>query len=328
MAVLPESLGPLPAVTVAEPADFDSFWERTLGRARSHDPDAMLVERVGVTQPLAELRYWDLSFSGFAGQRVRAWLSRPASRDGEVLPCVVQIPGYGRGRGLPGEIPHVAASGMAHLLLDVRGQGYGYGSGGDTPDPDAGAPEAPGVVTRGIASPDTYYYRRLIVDAVRAVDAARALPDVDARRVFVMGNSQGGGVALAVAGLVPDLCGVTVSVPFLCDVPAVYQLAQGEPYAELARYLAVRRTGREEVLRTLSYVDGVNHARRAQAPSLWGLGLRDTCCPPLGGQQALAAYAGPAQVEIYPDNGHEGGEFHYLRRQLAWIRERCAGTTS
>lgn len=323
MAALPPPLGPLPPAVVTEPEDFDRFWARTLHEARSFDPEATMTERVAVDQPLSELRYWDFSFKGFGGQRVSAWLSRPVGAGERALPCVVQIPGYGRGRGLPGENPHLAAAGLAHLLLDVRGQGCGYGTGGDTPDLHDGAPETPGVVTRGIASPETYYYRRLIADAVRAVDAVRTLADVDAGRIIVMGNSQGGGVALAVAGLVPDLCGVTVSVPFLCDVPAVYQYAQGDPYAELVRYLAVRRTEREGVFRTLAYVDGVNHARRAQAPSLWGLGLRDTCCPALGGQQALAAYAGPAEVEIYPDNGHEGGEFYYLRRQLAWIRERC-----
>ncbi|MDU0347715.1 acetylxylan esterase [Actinomyces sp. MRS3W] len=323
MALLPSPLGTLPPATVIEPVDFDSFWARTLLAARTVD---LAVQRSAVEQPLTEIHYWDLTFSGFGGNRVHAWLSRPASQDGRSLPCVVQIPGYGRGRGLAGENPLVAAAGFAHLLLDVRGQGFGYGTGGDTPDPDAGAPETPGVVTRGITSRETYYYRRLIVDAVRGVDAVRALPDIDSDRVFVMGNSQGGGVALAVAGLVPDLLGVTVSVPFLCDIPAVYQVAQGEPYAELARYLAVRRDGREQVLQTLAYVDGVNHARRAHAPSLWALGLRDTCCPTVGGQQALAAYAGTADVEIYPDNGHEAGEFHFVRRQLEWLRERCAST--
>ena len=321
MATLPPGLGPLPAPAVVEPEDFDAFWDDTLIEARRHE---VAVERVEVDQPLSELTYWDLSFSGFGGHRVKAWLSMPARRGPQPLPVVVQIPGYGRGRGLAGENPHVAAAGMAHLLLDVRGQGFGYGCGGETPDPGTdGAPEAPGVVTRGIRSPLTYYYRRRVTDAVRAVDAVRTLSDVDASRTIVMGNSQGGGVALGVAGLVDDLAGVTVSVPFLCDVPAVLHAAQGEPYSELVRYLAVRRTGREEVLRTLAYVDGVNHARRASAPSLWALALRDVTCPTLGGQQALAAYGGAAEVCVFPDNGHEGGEYHFLGRQLRWVRRQA-----
>jgi cephalosporin-C deacetylase len=31
------------------------------------------------------------------------------------------------------------------------------------------------MMTKGIESPETYYYRRLITDAVRAVDAVRAI---------------------------------------------------------------------------------------------------------------------------------------------------------
>ena len=58
-------------------------------------------------------------------------------------------------------------------------------------------------MTRGIEDPDTYYYRRLMTDAVRAVEAVRSLPAVAVDSVAVQGVSQGGGLALAVAGLVP-----------------------------------------------------------------------------------------------------------------------------
>ncbi|WP_255412016.1 acetylxylan esterase [Cryobacterium sp. Y82] len=71
----------------------------------------------------------------------------------------------------------------------------------------------PGFLTRGIDSRETYYYRRLFTDAVRAVAAARTLAVVDQARVGIMGTSQGGGIALAVAGLVPDLAAVVARVP-------------------------------------------------------------------------------------------------------------------
>ena len=44
-----------------------------------------------------------------------------------------------------------------------------------------------------------------MTDAVRAVEAVRSLPTVTVDSVSVQGVSQGGGLALAVAGLVPDL---------------------------------------------------------------------------------------------------------------------------
>ncbi|MFF4837720.1 acetylxylan esterase [Streptomyces sp. NPDC001315] len=60
-------------------------------------------------------------------------------------------------------------------------------------------------MTRGISSPRTYYYRRLLTEAVRAVDAVRRLDRVDPDRVAVIGQSQGGGTALAVPDLAPRL---------------------------------------------------------------------------------------------------------------------------
>ena len=63
----------------------------------------------------------------------------------------------------------------------TRARRAARGRPGDTPDPGAGASgaEHPGVMTRGIASPETYYYRRLYVDAVRAVETAAGCPGVD-----------------------------------------------------------------------------------------------------------------------------------------------------
>jgi cephalosporin-C deacetylase len=38
-------------------------------------------------------------------------------------------------------------------------------------------------MTRGIETPQTYYYRRVFTDAVRLVDAVRTLPFVDPDRI-------------------------------------------------------------------------------------------------------------------------------------------------
>src|SRR5258708_1012301 len=57
------------------------------------------------------------------------------------------------------------------------------GVGGDTLDPHGSAPGGHWPVTRGILDPRDYYYRRLITDAVRAIEAVRALPGVDATQV-------------------------------------------------------------------------------------------------------------------------------------------------
>ncbi|MFI0502544.1 acetylxylan esterase [Streptomyces albogriseolus] len=311
---------------VAEPADFDAFWKRTLEEAAGAGDILLSAGRVENGLRLTET--WDVTFRGFAGDPVRGWFSRPAGTAAgaaEPLPAVVEFAGYGRGRGLPHERLTWVNAGYAHLLMDNRGQGGQYGCGGDTPDPHAGAPGGPGPAARGLLDPHDYHYRRLITDAVRAVDAVRALPGVDASRVAAVGNSQGGGVALAVAGLVPDLAAVLVTAPFLCGIRRALDLTDASPYGEISAYLAVHRGAEEAAHRTLAYVEGISFARRAQAPAHFGVGLRDTVCPPSGAYAAYNRYAEltGGQVEkalhAYPFNGHEGGDAVHVRRQLEWL---------
>ncbi|MFJ5222711.1 acetylxylan esterase [Streptomyces sp. NPDC088400] len=306
-----------------EPADFDAFWQDTLKEAGQAGP---VVSERRVDTGLRLVETWDVTFRGFAGEPVRAWYTRPAGVS-HSLPAVVEYAGYGRGRGLPHERITWAAAGFAHLLMDNRGQGDQYGCGGDTPDPHASAPGGPGPAARGLLAPHDYHYRRLITDAVRAVAAVRALPGVDGTRVTAVGNSQGGGLALAVAGLVPDLAAVLVSAPLLCGIRRALDLAGAGPYAEIAAYLAVHRGAAEAALRTLSYMEGASFARRAQAPAHFGVGLRDTVCPPSGVYSAfnrygeLAGHAPRLEMRSYPFNGHEGGDAAHVREQLSWLRE-------
>jgi cephalosporin-C deacetylase len=288
--------------TQTDPDDFDEFWAATLAETRAHPLD-LRVDRVdaGVTT----LDVYDVTFAGWAGQPVRAWLRVPAGASGP-LPAVVQFVGYGGGRGAAVENLFWASAGFAHLQMDTRGQGSGW-SIGATPDPDGSGPAHPGVMTRGIDSRETYYYRRVFMDAVRAVEAARGLDVVDASRVSVVGGSQGGGIALAVAGLVPDLAAVAAYVPFLCDFQRATVITDADPYKEVGRYLAVHRHRASSVHDVLAYFDGVNFAKRATAPARFTTALMDPICPPSTVFGAFHAYGGPAEITVWPYNGHEGG---------------------
>lgn len=305
------------APDVAEPPDFDAFWRSTVELAETKP---ILVDLKPYRNELSLVDTWDLTFAGYAGDPIRAWYTRPAGVD-DPIPAVVEFLGYGRGRGLPHERLTWPAAGYAHLLMDSRGQGGQYGTGGDTPDPHGVALGGPGPVTRGILDPHDYYYRRLITDAVRAVEAVRALPGVDPARVVVAGNSQGGGLALAVAGLVPDLAALLTTAPFMCHIQRAIDITDAAPYGEIVTFLAVHREAEAAARRTLSYMDGVAFARRATAPAHFGVGLRDTVCPPSTVYAAYNRYgAEDRAIYAYPFNHHEGGEAVHVRRQLRWLR--------
>jgi cephalosporin-C deacetylase len=221
-----------------EPDDFDAFWRATLEMSRSA-AEPPTFERVQT--PLRVVTVDDVTFGGFNGQPIRGWLLAPADAS-EPLPAVVEYIGYGGGRSLPFEWLQWAAAGYVHFVMDTRGQGSTW-SPGATPDVDEASRRGPfpGFVTRGVESPETWYYRRLVTDATLALDAVRAHPAVDPSRIAVTGMSQGGGLALAAAALGDDVRAAMIDVPFLCAWRRALDITDADPYHELTRYLSIHR---------------------------------------------------------------------------------------
>ena len=306
------------APDLAVPDDLWRFWDRTLDEARAFD---LGLTATPVDTGLTLVSTYDVGFNGFGGTVVKGWLHVPRGASGR-LPAVVEFVGYGGGRGLAHERVMWALAGYAHLVMDTRGQGSTW-SVGSTPDPDpAGAPFHPGFMTRGILAPDDYYYRRVFVDGVRAVEAARGHPAIDPGRVAVTGGSQGGGISIAVAALVPDIAAAMPDVPFLSDFPRAITLKDTDPYAEIARYLKAHRDHVETVHRTLAYFDVAILGRRATAPALFSVGLMDEITPPSTVYAAYNHYGGPKEIVEYPFNDHEGGQGFHDVAKMRWLAER------
>lgn len=124
-----------------EPADFDAFWEKTLTESARHGLDA---EFVPYDAGFATVDVFDVTFRGWGGQPVKAWLMLPRDRPGP-LPAVVQYIGYNGGRGIPYSWLTWSALGYAHLVMDNRGQGGGGKNTADTVDigPDGNGSSSP-----------------------------------------------------------------------------------------------------------------------------------------------------------------------------------------
>jgi cephalosporin-C deacetylase len=299
-----------------EPDDFDAFWATTLGE---HADVALEPRFEPVDAALRTIETIDVTFRGYGGTEVKAWLLLPAHRDGP-LPVIVEYLGYGSGRGLPVESLGYSSAGFAHAILDTRGQGSTSRTG-DTSDPFGSAPSVPGFLTRGILNRDDYYYRRLYTDAYRFVDVIRSHDAVDASRITVTGRSQGGALSLVAAALRDDIALAVPHVAFLCAFQRAVQMTDQNPYGELVRWMATHRTEVDQAFATLAYFDGVSFARRAGCPAKFSVALRDLVSPPSTVYAAYNAYGGPKDMTIWRFNGHEAGGPEDTLRTIRAIRE-------
>ena len=300
-----------------EPKDFDAFWKSTLEEARTYPLDAKF-ERMDYGLTAQET--FDVTFNGFGGQPIKGWLLLPHQRQGK-LPCIVEFIGYGGGRSFPIDWLVYSSAGYAHFVMDTRGQGSAW-SPGDTPDlyAEGGNAHYPGSMTNGILDPNHYYYRRVFTDAVRAIEATRAYPEVNAKQIAVTGISQGGGLTIAAAGLVPDVVAAIPDVPFLCHYRHATELVDTYPYKEIADYCHIHRDKLETVFNTLSYFDGLNFATRARAKALFSTALMDQICPPSTVFAAFNYWAGEKDIKVYPYNGHEGGGSYQTIEKLKFMK--------
>lgn len=301
-----------------EPDDFDAFWQETLEQTRRYPLEARFDP---VDFGLRTVEAFDVTFNGYGGQPVKGWLLLPRQRSGPV-PVVVEYIGYGGGRGFPTDWLLWSSAGYAHLVMDTRGQGSNWRKG-DTPDlePDGSNPQSPGFMTRGVLNPKTYYYRRVFMDAVRAVEVALTHPAIDPERIAVSGASQGGGISLAVSGLEPRVKVAMPDVPFLCHFGRATQITDSQPYQEIVVFCKIHRDKIETVFNTLAYFDGMHFATRAGARAFFSVSLMDDICPPSTVFAAYNYYAGPKQIKVWPFNKHEGGEGYQAVEKVKFLGE-------
>ena len=297
-----------------EPDGLDAWWAKRLDEARDLAKPLVLTPREpGLYGPL---EVSDVEFSGANGDPVRGWYLKPRTADD--VPLVVKFIGYGGGRGTPSEHTLLPALGYSVLVMDTRGQG-GRWTGGATPDgPTGTGAENSMVMTRGILSPEDYYYTRLFTDAALAVDAARAITSAP---IAVTGGSQGGALALAAAALNPGAVSVChADMPFMCDLQRAVTFAPRAPYTEVADFLSRNTDLIETSLNTLRYTDCALLASRVTATTLMSVGLMDGICPPSTVFAAYNAISAPKEISVFPFSGHDFPTTH-AETQIAHLRQ-------
>ena len=276
--------------------DFDEFWNQTLTELRATDPEYRLTLLEEHSDDVR--RTYRVDMVGFGGEPTCGILVEPVA-DG-CYETVVNYMGYGAEIWYPN--PSDAPERVQFILCN-RNQSLNR-----KPDEDNLW------CTRGLESKDTYYYRGVYADAVRAIDFVCSRPNVDQDRLFAEGGSQGGAITMVAASLDDRIDAITPSVPFLSDYKDYFQIVEwpGNWIFDAAKQKGISD---EELYATLSYFDVKNFTDRIQCPVLMGFGLQDVTCPPHTNFAGYNMIKAPKKWICYPERGHD------VWREQSWPQE-------
>ena len=281
--------------SVVKPAGFDAYWEETLA-ATEAVPLEPRLEPVPM-RSTAEVEVFEAHYRSYGGLEIAGWYARPRDYAG-VLPGLLFVPGYISEPSVPNDL---AAMGYAVFSAAPRGKLRSNG---------VFNPGYPGLLTHNIDDRDSYGYRGVYMDAIRAFDFLDGLPEVDSDRLGVRGSSQGGALTLMTSSLRSDKVNAAAAgAPYLCSMLDAASLTRSYPYEEINDYLRLYPERRDRVREVLDYHDIHNFVDQITCPIIVNIGLQDDVCPPETGFAVFDAIGGSdKRLYTYDNCAHDAGK--------------------
>lgn len=284
----PERIKP----AVSMPADFKQWWDGELRALDKIEPtatlkrlDARCTDKVDVYQvKIASLKpmYGILSMPKTPGKH----------------PAVLRVPGAGihriGGYLEPANDGFITLDlGIHSLPFDAEQEFYTALSEGALYD----------YMSIGIASRDTYYYRKVYLGCVSAAKYLTTMPEYDGQNLFVVGGSQGGALSIVTAALFPKVKAIISFFPALCDQQAYLDgRAGGWPH-----YFLFHKDDAsvKQALETVRYFDVVNFARILTVSVYMSFGYNDLTCAPTSTYACWNSLASSQKkLLVVPETGH------------------------
>lgn len=281
--------------TVANPEDFDTFWDNAKKELAAVPMDAKMTLLPDRCTEKTNVYHLNLQ-NNRQGVRVYGILSIP-KKEGK-YPALLRVPGAGV-RAYYGDVT-TADKDIITLEIGIHGIPV-------IMDPsvylDMGQGVLNGYPAYNLDDKDKFYYKRVYLGCVRANDFLTSLPQYDGKNLAVTGGSQGGALSIITAGLDPRVKWLGAFYPALSDVTGyLHGRAGGWPHYFDKN--GVKTNNTKEKLNTVSYYDVVNFARRVKAPGLYIWGFNDETCPPTSMYAAYNVTTAPKELKLYLDTGH------------------------
>ena len=297
------------------PADFDAFWKAKLDELNKVPMNPELEK---VDSGKSGVAYWKVTLGNIRGTHVYGQIARPA--EGKKFPALLILQWANVYPLQKIWVTDRARDGW--LALDIEPHDLPI----DKPESFYKEQQSNGPLkdywTIGNDDRETSYFLRMYLSCYQAVEYLKTRPDWDGKTLVVMGDSQGGGQALMIAGLHPEnITAALALVPSGCDT-----LGPEVGHATDFTHWYDRTEGGKDpkkVREASRYYDTANFARHITCPVLVGTGLRDEVNPPAGVFAAVNQITSPKELIILSKSGHQnvnGSQAPYdKRRWNAWL---------
>ena len=313
----------------SEPSDLMQYWDnqRKLLKALP-----MQVKTANLEVPewcLGKYTCQDVEINCLGPSPVRAYMAKPVNAKKKSLPIIILC----RAAGVSGnwcrcqvdECVGNAAKGNGALSLDLNAHGMLNGQ-----DDDYYRMLENGLLhnyfEHNAADRETYYFKGMYLRLMRAIEYMTRQPEWDGRRILVVGESQGGGQAVAAAGLDSRVSAIVLNVPAMQDLGGARAGRRSGWPQPIENH---QHLSQSQLDATLPYFDGSQLIRHSKAEIYCEIGLIDTTCPPSAIWSSLNAAPGKKTVNCVPYRTHawpEGDvrplwEERYLRPREAFIND-------
>ncbi len=281
--------------TVANPADFISFWDNAKVELAKIPLDArmtLMPERC-----TENVNVYQVNIQNYrVGARLYGILCVP-KKEGK-YPALLRVPGAGI-RPYSGDVT-TAEKGVITLEIGIHGIPVNMDVSVYN---NLGTGALNGYWTLNLDNKDRYYYKRVYMGCVRANDFLVSLPQFDGTHLAVAGGSQGGALSIITAALDPRVKYLGAFFPALSDVTGYLQgRAGGWPHM-FDKSNAVFNNSKEKI-ETMGYYDVVNFARQLKVPGTYSWGFNDETCPPTSMYAAYNVISAPKTLNLVLETGH------------------------
>lgn len=160
---------------------------------------------------------------------------------------------------------------------------------------------------------DDFYFVGMYLRLLRSIDFLCTQKAWDGRHLIAIGESQGGGQALAAAGLDSRVSAISAIVPALCALTDPQLAGWPRPLGWNSKQVVMNDETRE-IAKAVAYCDNVFLASRSKAETQIFAGLIDTTCPATGIFATYNNISTKKCIIAYPHKGHQG-----LPKEDQWI---------